>query len=130
MHNGSCLCGKVIFKLNQEITDVVKCHCSECRRVQGTAFATNGNVQAKNFKFISGEDNLTEFIENENKSRFFCKNCGSPIMAKLKNNPDFVRVRLGSITNDVNVKIEKHIFTGSKANWDIICDDVPQHEGW
>ncbi|WP_237733015.1 GFA family protein [Bathymodiolus azoricus thioautotrophic gill symbiont] len=26
------------------------CHCSECRRVQGTAFATNGNVESKNFR--------------------------------------------------------------------------------
>jgi hypothetical protein len=32
--------------------------------VQGTAFATNGNVESKNFKFLRGENNLTEFKEN------------------------------------------------------------------
>jgi hypothetical protein len=50
-----------------------------------SAFATNGNVESKNFKFLRGENNLTEFKENDNKSRFFCQSCGAPIMAKLKN---------------------------------------------
>ncbi|SMN00660.1 Gfa-like protein [uncultured Candidatus Thioglobus sp.] len=106
------------------------CHCSQCRRVQGTAFATNGNVESKNFKFISGADNLTEFKETDNKSRFFCKSCGSPIMAKLGNNPDYTRVRLGTITTPINEVIEKHIFTESKASWDTICDNIPQHKEW
>jgi hypothetical protein len=34
-------------------------------------------------------------------------------MAKLKNNPDYTRVRLGTITTDVDEAIEKHIFTQS-----------------
>ncbi len=106
------------------------CHCSECRRVQGTAFATNGNVENQNFEFICGKNNLTEFKENANKSRFFCKTCGAPIMAKLSNNPNHTRVRLGTITNDINEPIEKHIFTSSKANWDNICDDIAQHKEW
>ncbi|MDC9714228.1 MAG: GFA family protein [Gammaproteobacteria bacterium] len=130
MHQGECLCGKVKFQITQKITDIVMCHCSECRRVQGTAFATNGNVENKNFKFLSGEDSLTEFKENDNKSRFFCKTCGSPIMAKLKNYPDYTRARLGTITTQIDEPIEKHIFTESKANWDTICDNTPQHKEW
>ncbi|CAB5506933.1 aldehyde-activating protein [Bathymodiolus azoricus thioautotrophic gill symbiont] len=51
-------------------------------------------------------------------------------MAKLKNNPDYTRVRLGTITTDVDEAIEKHIFTQSKASWDTICDDIPQHKEW
>jgi hypothetical protein len=47
---GASLCGKVKFQITQKITDIVMCHCSECRRVQGTAFATNGNVESKIFK--------------------------------------------------------------------------------
>lgn len=130
MHQGKCLCGKVKFQIAQKITDIVICHCSECRRAQGTAFATNGNVENKNFIFLSGEDNLTEFRENKNKSRFFCKSCGAPIMAKLKQKPEYTRIRLGTITTEVNEPIEKHIFLNSKANWDNICDDIPQHKEW
>jgi hypothetical protein len=31
-------------------------------------------------------------------------------MAKLKNNPDYTRIRLGLITNKIEEAIEKHIF--------------------
>lgn len=130
MHQGECLCGKVKFQIAKKITDIVMCHCSECRRVQGSAFATNGNVENKNFTFLKGEGNLTEFKENNSKSRFFCKSCGSPIMAKIKHNPEYIRVRLGTITTEVNEPIEKHIFVESKANWDTICDNIPQHKEW
>ncbi len=130
MYQGECLCGKVKFKITQKITDIVMCHCSECRRVQGSAFATNGNVENSNFVFLTGENNLTEFKENTDKSRFFCKSCGSPIMAKLRQNPKHTRIRLGTISSDVNEPIEKHIFVKSKANWDIICDNIPKHKEW
>ena len=124
MHRGERLCGKVKFQITQKITDIVMCHCSECRRVQGSAFATNSNVESKNFTFLSAADNLTEFKENDNKSRFFCQSCGSPIMAKLKNNPNHTRVRLGTITTKINESIKKHTFTDSKACW----DNIPQHK--
>jgi hypothetical protein len=130
MYQGQCLCGQIKFEITQPIEDIICCHCSECRRVQGTAFATNGNVKNKNFKFLTGENNLTEFKENDNKSRFFCSGCGAPVMAKLKNNPTYTRIRLGLITNDIQEKIDKHIFVTSKANWDTICDDVIQHKEW
>ncbi len=130
MYKGSCLCGAVKFIIKGKITDIVMCHCSECRKAQGTAFATNANVAKNDFNFISGESNVQEFIENDNKSRFFCKTCGSPIMAKIKDNSAFVRIRLGTITNNINELIQKHIFVTSKANWDNICDNIPQHKEW
>ncbi|WXU00044.1 MAG: hypothetical protein Ctma_0752 [Catillopecten margaritatus gill symbiont] len=130
IHQGECLCGKVKFKITQRITDIVMCHCSECRRVRGTAFATNGNIESKNFHFLRGEDNITEFEENERKSQFFCQSCSAPIMSKFKDQPGKTRIRLGTITTEVNEPIERHIFVGSKANWDIIYDDIPQCEEW
>jgi len=130
MYHGKCLCGKVEYRVNQEIENIIVCHCSECRKVQGSAFAVIGGVKNVNFEFISGSDNLTEFVENDNKSRFFCKSCGSPVFAKLKNTPDYTRLRLGLIQEDIKEKIDKHIFTDSKANWDTICDNIPQHKEW
>jgi hypothetical protein len=131
MYTGKCLCGTVKYKVHQKIEDIIMCHCSECRRVQGSAFATNGNVKNENFELISGETSLTEFKENGNKSRFFCNKCGAPIFAKVKNNPDYTRIRLGLIEGDIQERVGKHIFINSKANWDILPDDgVPKHKEW
>jgi hypothetical protein len=123
MYHGSCLCGKVEYQITGVISDLVMCHCSQCRRAQGSAFATNGNVLNEEFKMLSGADNLTEFKEGSGRSKFFCKTCGSPIFAKIATQPQYTRIRLGLIQEDVSEKIEKHIFVDSKANWDILPDD-------
>jgi hypothetical protein len=49
MYKGRCLCGKVHFEISSEIQNIIYCHCSECRKAQGSAFASNGNVDAEGF---------------------------------------------------------------------------------
>ncbi|MFK5914213.1 MAG: GFA family protein [Woeseiaceae bacterium] len=128
MINGSCLCGHIKFVINGEVKDIVCCHCSQCRKAQGSAFATNGNVSSSQFSFISGEDNLSEYAYSESQSKFFCKTCGSPVISKNTQQPENIRIRLGLIETDIHERPNAHIFVGSKANWETICDDLPQHK--
>ena len=130
MYHGSCLCGKVKFTVSNQINDIVNCHCSLCRKAQGTAFATNGNVVAKDFSFLEGEGNLSSYPYSETQTKLFCKTCGSPILSKNTLTPETVRVRLGTIDSDINEHIEAHIFVSSKASWDKISDDLPQYENY
>lgn len=130
MYCGSCLCGTVKFTITTIISDIVFCHCSLCRKAQGSAFATNGNVAANNFKFISGEDNLTIYPYSEHQTKLFCKTCGSPILNKNTQTPDTVRVRVGTIESDINETPEAHIFVASKANWDEVTDNLPQYAAY
>lgn len=126
MYKGSCLCGEIRFELNGPINDIVFCHCSECRRVQGSAFATNGNVAKSDFRYIAGENLLTAFESSPGKTKYFCSKCGSPMLSTNANFPDSARVRLGTIQTDITERPGCHIFVESKANWDNITDDLPQ----
>ena len=149
MYQGSCLCGKVKFTIANKINDIVYCHCSLCRKAQGNAFATNGNVETNNFKFLSGENNLTSYQSSETRpeqtqfvkvilneprrgsivqTKLFCTSCGSPIMSKNTLNPDVIRIRLGTMESDINESPEAHIFVSSKANWEEISDNLPQYD--
>ena len=128
MYQGSCLCGTIKFTLSADIKDIVYCHCSQCRKAQGSAFATNANVEQDSFNFISGEDNLSAYDYSEEQTKFFCKTCGSPIMSKNTNNPDTVRIRLGTIESDITERPSAHIFVSSKANWEEISGSLPQYE--
>ena len=102
--------------------------CSQCRKVQGSAFATNGNVDKENFRFVSGENELTGYEANSDQTKYFCKHCGSPIMSVKKSEPDVVRIRLGTIESDITERPEAHIFVASKANWEEICGDIPKYD--
>ncbi len=130
MYKGECLCGAVKFKITGKIEDIVCCHCSECRKVQGSAFATNGNVESKHFHFLTGKDKLKEYQSSTYKSRFFCIECGSPVIAKFSKQPDKTRIRLGLIIGDIAEKISGHIFVASKANWETIPNDAPHYKEW
>lgn len=130
MYKGSCLCGKVQFTITGPINNIVYCHCSQCRKAQGSAFASNANVNSRDFTFVSGEDNLSAYQYAEHQKKYFCRNCGSPIMSKNNTRPDIVRIRLGTIESDITERPQAHIFVSSKANWEDITDNLPKYNGY
>lgn len=130
MYKGSCLCGDIRFEITGEIKSIVYCHCSKCRKAQGSAFATNGNLEEKHFNIIHGKGNLTQYESGPGEYKYFCSKCGSPIISKNNAKPGNVRIRLGTIETDIKEKPEAHIFTSSKANWEEINDKLPQYDSY
>lgn len=130
MYTGRCLCGAVQYEIHGEIRNIVCCHCSECRKAQGSAFATNGIVRSDEFKILSGADALTGYEATPGQIKYFCKICGSPIISKTASNPQQVRVRLGTIESDISERPQAHIFVTSKANWEDIGGDLPQYDSY
>jgi hypothetical protein len=130
MYTGGCLCGSVRFDIKGPIRNIVYCHCSQCRKAQGSAFATNGIVNATDFQILSGSDSLTGYESSPGQTKYFCRICGSPILSKSKQKPDQVRVRVGAIDSNIVERPMAHIFATSKANWEEIADDLPQYESY
>lgn len=128
MYRGECLCGAIKFEIHGTITSIVHCHCSQCRRAQGTAYATNGFVEKSDFNLLQGKDALSSYPLSETQTRFFCKHCGSPVMSKNTTKPDRIRIRLGTITSDIEERPIAHIFVSSRANWETIEGDLPQYD--
>ena len=130
MYEGGCLCGAVRFEIAGPIRNIVYCHCSRCRKAQGSAFATNGIAAANAFVITRGEDELTVYESMPGKTKHFCRNCGSPIASKNAADPDNVRVRIGTIESSIAERPMAHIFATSKADWEEICDDLPQYPSY
>lgn len=126
-YTGSCLCGVVRYELNGTIGDIVQCHCTKCRKANGSAYATNASVAKAGFKFIAGEEQLKKFASSEGTQRCFCGNCGSPIISIKADTPDFYRLRIGTLDTPIRQSPVCHIFTASKAEWEHIADDLPQY---
>ncbi len=129
-YTGGCLCGKVRFEISGEIENIVYCHCSRCRKAQGSAFATNGNVAIKEFSFISGENEMTGYESLPGEAKLFCQHCGSPVLSRSASKPDKVRIRLGLVDSNIVERPRAHIFASSKADWEEITDDLAQYESY
>lgn len=127
VYTGSCLCQGIHYEIQGEIGDIVQCHCQRCRKANGTAFATNAPIAVSSFRITQGEHLLKKFQSTEITQRWFCSECGSPIVSHKKDMPELYRLRLGTLDSALSQKPTMHIFTASKAEWDCISDDLPQY---
>lgn len=128
MHKGSCLCGAVEYEISGPLRQIVYCHCSRCRKANGSAFGAVALVSAPDFRIAKGEKSLRSYRNEAGVHRVFCGNCGSPIIGHRENAPEIVRLRIGTLDTPIEAKVSAHIFVGSKAEWYDIHDDAPQYE--
>ena len=129
MNQGHCLCGKIRYEVRGAIGPIVLCHCSECRRAQGSAFAANAQIRTEDFVLLTGAEQIKEYQDSPDKLRAFCRNCGSPIYSHRPSRPEVLRLRLGTLETPLATRPVAHIFATSKADWDEITDHLPQYEG-
>jgi len=128
MINGHCECGRVRFEVDGEIQDFSHCHCSQCRRLHGAAYATFAAVARDMFRYVSGEADINTYPSSASSDRVFCATCGSNIMVTLEDEPDTLYLSMGAIEGDPPRPPGYHIYVGSKAPWHEITDDLPQYD--
>lgn len=127
MLKGSCLCGGVQYEYHGEITELAVCHCNQCKRAQGTAFATNAPIDYHKFTLIHGEGLLKAYESSPNKNRVFCSRCGSPLFSQRIDAPDTIRLRVGTITEGHIPEPDYQIYCDFKAYWCVLSDSKPRY---
>ena len=128
MIEGGCLCDKVRYRIDGEITDVSHCHCAMCRKAHGAAFGTYGAVQQEQSHWTVGPDLIKTFSSSADMDRTFCSHCGSTFQTIYKPEPDMMYLALGTVDGDPGCRPEYHIYVGSIAPWYAITDDLAQYE--
>ena len=122
-HEGSCLCGAVRYTTDGPLSDVVACHCSQCRKQTGHYFAST-NVADDNLA-ISGAEHLEWYRATPEARRAFCRTCGSTLFWKHDNDP-FTAILAGSLDGKTGLALKKHIFCADKGDYYDIDDGLPQ----
>jgi len=128
MISGRCECGRIRFEVDGDINDFSHCHCSQCRRLHGAAYATFAAVARGKFRYISGETDIKAFASSKSSARVFCGECGSNIMVALEDEPNTLYLSMGAIDGDPPHPPGYHIYVGSKAPWHEITDGLPQYD--
>lgn len=130
MIEGQCECGRVQYEVDGEITDFSHCHCSQCRRLHGAAFASFAAIPRDRFRYAAGAHDVQTYASSETIDRVFCGVCGSNILADYKPEPDVLYITMGTIGGNPACPPAYHQFVGSKAPWYDIGDGLPQHDAW
>ncbi len=123
---GGCLCGGVRFRVTAKPLAAYFCHCSMCRRSSGGGmFLAAATVSLEGFAFTKGEPAAYE--STPGNLRLFCGACGSPLGARVAEDPKLIEVNLGCLDNPNAIRPEFHIFTSTQVSWCEIDDGLPRH---
>ncbi len=128
MVQGHCECGLVSYQADCEISDFSLCHCSQCRRLHGAAYATFAGVDADKFRYVSGEGDIKTYASSHDHERVFCGTCGSNILVRVEGYADVLYLSMGAVEGNPKLPEAYHIFVGSKAPWHEITDASVQYD--
>ncbi|MCY6382951.1 GFA family protein [Hoeflea prorocentri] len=128
MHTGSCLCGKVTFKVSGDLPAPSACHCSQCRKHSGH-FEASTDVP-RSAVTVQGEDHVTWFHSSEKVRRGFCSHCGSSLFWDPldREKHDWTAIAMGAFDTPTGTHLERHIFVADKGDYYDIADGLPQNE--
>lgn len=116
--HGSCHCEAVRFTAEIDPTQVTVCHCSDCQVLSGAPmraivratigdFALQGTVKAYTKTAQSGQ----------HRDQVFCPVCGTPLYGCAAQNPEFVVIRLGCVSEREQLPPQRQIWTASAMPW-------------
>ena len=115
---GGCLCGKVRYAAEAEPAFVGVCHCTNCQKGTGTAFAT---VVAVPTAALGVQGALTTFTGRGDTGkathRRFCPECGSPVIDEAEVMPGVTMLMAGTLDDPSWVKPTMEIFCSSAQPW-------------
>ncbi|MDU9391866.1 GFA family protein [Pseudomonas sp. zfem002] len=119
IYQGSCLCAAVRYELLGEPKAVSHCHCGQCRKGHGAAFASYGSVPRSDLRIVAGADQLKAFASSPIVLREFCGRCGSSLFWSRASgeHADWVSVALATLDTPFVPRKEKHIHVDSRLPW-------------
>ena len=126
MIRGSCLCGRVRYEIEGGFSDASHCHCGQCRKGHGAAFASYGVLPSAALKYTAGSEAIRSYRASATATRTFCGDCGSNLEWRGSRTPERVGIALGALDDEPAVRPRQHIFVGSRAPWYEIADELPQ----
>ncbi|MDB4975252.1 MAG: hypothetical protein JWN48_3593 [Myxococcaceae bacterium] len=125
---GSCLCGSFRFEIAGPLRFLKNCHCSRCRKMTGSSFATYARAYTRDLTVLSGADAITTYERAPGNVIAFCQRCGSLVPHPP---PGSAQLEFGAglLDDDPGLDIAYHIYVDSRAPWCELNDDLPKFEG-
>ncbi len=128
--SGGCLCGRVRYRAETEPTFVGLCHCRDCQRFTGSAFAL---VIAVPKSALAVMGTLKSFgkpgSSGKTLERLFCPECGASVMDEAHALPDVAMIAGGTLDDPSWVKPSSQIYCASAQPWVQLGGDMQKFDG-
>jgi hypothetical protein len=123
---GGCACGAVRYRLASDPLFIHCCHCLNCQRQTGSAFAINMLIEADRLEVLTGELHPVDVPRDDGSMQriYRCPSCQIAVYSEYTR-PEVRFVRAGTLDTPSSVAPDIHIFTKSKLPWVTLPESVP-----
>lgn len=120
--NGSCFCGKIKYRLETPPLFVHCCHCTDCQKQTGSAFAINALIETDRITLVSGEPERIEMKTDSGQPHdiYRCPKCKSAVWSDYGRRGVLRFVRVATLDHPSALPPDVHIFTRSKLDWVVL----------
>lgn len=117
---GGCACRGVRYRLLSGPLIVHACHCTECQRLTGGAFAVNALIESDRLEILAGEPRPVPVAGTSGKPQaiFRCPACAVALWSHYPGaGAKLAFVRVGTLDEPARLPPDIHIFTSTKLPW-------------
>lgn len=116
---GQCACGELRYKLSRPPMFTHCCHCTQCQKLTGSAFALNTIIENDSIEILSGAVSITRGPSESGRPHdiYRCTSCQTAVWSDYGGRPNYRFVRVGTLDDPGMIQPDVHIFTRSKRAW-------------
>jgi hypothetical protein len=117
-NEGGCSCGEVRYRLASDALFVHCCHCLNCQRQTGSAFALNLVIEADRVELVTGEPVAVDAPRDDAgmQSIYRCRSCQVAVYSVYTHANAFF-IRGGTLDEPRTLVPDVHIYVRSKVDW-------------
>ncbi|KAJ7274896.1 Mss4-like protein, partial [Mycena rebaudengoi] len=138
----TCFCGAVQLAFPTVAPGLINtfvCHCTDCRKITGSMFASNFTVANTHLRHLRGQDNLSNFSQSKTiasgstMTSSFCATCGTLMYRASSGRPGRRFLRIGTVDDfhlhETRLRPKVEFFTECRVEWLKPVEGVQQMEG-
>ena len=120
---GRCVCESVRYRLDALPLFTHVCHCLNCQRTSGNAFAMTTIIMRDDLVVTAGE--MTALIPGPGSAVYGCSTCRTRIYIESARFPVTYTLKPGALDDTSIATPQAHIWVKRKRRWLTLPPDVP-----
>jgi hypothetical protein len=129
---GGCACAAVRYRLLLPPLFTHCCHCRDCQRQSGSAFAINALIETDRIELLSGTPMARTVPTESGRPHviFRCADCCTALWSDYGGRSYLRFVRVGTLDRPEEIAPSVHLYTRSKLPWLRLPEGVRAFEGF
>ena len=128
VRTATCRCGQLRAECTGDPVRISVCHCLECQKRSGSAFATQARWPDAQVKIVGDYKTWQRIADSGARVTYrFCPNCGSTLAYVIQNWPGVTAIPVGAFADPKFPPPQHSVYENRQHAWAQIGGELVQH---